>query len=41
MLVPFTYDFRSLSINFSTTFGIWVCHISLPKLDFYSWKKEP
>jgi len=21
--------FRSLSVNFSTTFGIWVCHIRL------------
>ena len=26
------YDSQNLSINFSATFGIWVCHISLPKL---------
>ena len=40
MTVPFMYNFRSLSDKFRTIFWSLIFPISLPRLNYFSLKKE-
>ena len=40
MNIPFMYNFRSLSSKFPAIFWSFIFHISLPRLGYFSYKRE-